>query len=105
MPVITFQQVTICLSDLPHLKHAHLNDLTTSIHHLTFEEHDDSSIDSNPIHDSHVTSADEEVEEHFPAAPLSDDVWMEEPVPDRHLCINEHSQHDFCPYPCPYSLD
>ena len=30
---------------------------------------------------------------------------MEEPVPDRHLCIHEHSQHDLCLYPCPYSLD
>ena len=31
---------------------------------------------------------------------------MEEPVPDRHLCIHEHSQlHDLCPYPCPYSLN
>ena len=31
---------------------------------------------------------------------------MDEPVPDRHLCINEQSQlHDLCPYPCPYSLD
>ena len=38
-------------------------------------------------------------------APLNDDVWMEEPVPDKHLCIHEHSQLDLCPYPCPYSLD
>ena len=31
---------------------------------------------------------------------------MEEPVPDRHLCIHEESQpHDLCPYPFPYSLD
>ena len=79
-------------------------------HHLTFEEDDDSSIDSNPIHEGHLTSADDEeeeedVEEHFPTAPLDDDVWVEEPVPDGHLCIHEHSQHDLCPYPCPYSLD
>ena len=76
--------------------------------HLTFEEDDDSSVDSNPFHDSHLTSADEEeeeVEEHFPTAPLDDDIWMEEPVADRHLCIHEHSQHDLCPYPCPYSLE
>ena len=89
-------------------------------HCLTFEEDDDSSIDSNPLHDSmeqsspteheiahHLTSADEEeeVEEHFPTAPLSDGIWIEEQVPDRHLCIHEHSQHDLCPYPCSYSLD
>ena len=29
---------------------------------------------------------------------------MEEPVLERHLCIHENSQHDLCPYPCPYSL-
>ena len=61
----------------------------------------------------HLTSANEEeeneeienAEEHFLTAPLNDDVWMKEPVPDRHLCIHEHLQHDLCPYPCPYSLD
>ena len=56
----------------------------------------------------HLTSAEEEEdeeEEHFPTVPLDDDVYMEEPVPDRHLCIHEHSQHDLFPYPCPYSLD
>ena len=67
--------------------------------HLTFDEDDNSSIDSNPLHSSteqssptehqmacHITSAEEEeVEEHFPTAPLGDDIWMEEPVPDRHL--------------------
>ena len=59
----------------------------------------------------HLTSIEEEdkeegdAEEHFPMAPLSDDVWMEEPVPDRCLCFYEHSQHDLCPYPCRYSLD
>ena len=33
-------------------------------------------------------------------------IWMEEPDPNKHLCIHEHSKpHDLCPYPCPYSLD
>ena len=83
--------------------------------YLMFDEGDDSSIDSIPLHGSmeqssaaehqmvcHLTSADEEeeLEEHFPTAPLGDDVWMQEPVPDRHICIHEHSQlHDLCPYP------
>ena len=59
----------------------------------------------------HLSSTEEdkeeekEEEEHFPTAPLNDDIWMEEPVPDMHLCIHEDSQHDLCPYPCPYSLD
>ena len=47
----------------------------------------------------------DDTEEHFPTASLDDDVWMEEPVPERHLCIHENSQHDLCPYPCPYSLN
>ena len=96
--------------------------LTTVHCHLTFEEDDDSSLDNNTLHARtehhapeehqmahHLTSADEEeeedAEEHFPTAPQNDDVWMEVPVPDRHLCLHEHSQHDMCPYPCPYSLD
>ena len=53
-----------------------------------------------------VPSEKEEVEEHFPTARLHNDVWMEEPVPDRHLCIHKQSQaHDLCPNPCPYSLE
>ena len=48
--------------------------------------------------------SDEEEEEHFPTAPLDDDVWQEEPVPDRYLCIHNQSQpHDLCPYHCLYS--
>ena len=49
---------------------------------------------------------EEEEEEDFPPAPLDDDIWLEEPVPVRHLCIHEQSQpHYQCYYPCPYSLD
>ena len=48
---------------------------------------------------------EEDAEEHFPTASLDDDVWMEEPVPDRHLYIHEDSLHDLCPYPHLYSLD
>ena len=46
---------------------------------------DDSSQDE-------INEEEEEVEEHFPTAPLDDDVWMEEPVPNRHLYIHEQSQ-------------
>ena len=86
--------------------------------HLIFEENDNSSIDSNPLHARtehylpaehqmacHLTSKDKDEEEHFPTAPLDDDICMEGPVLDRHLCIHEHSQHDLCPYPCPCSLN
>ena len=43
--------------------------------------------------------------EHFPTASLDDAVWMEEPVPERHLCIHENSWPDLCPYPYLYSLN
>ena len=33
-----------------------------------------------------ITSDDEE---DFPTAPLDDNIWLEDPVPDRHLCIHE----------------
>ena len=87
-------------------------------HHLKFEADDGSSLDNNTLlarmeHHSpvehpmacHLSNTDEEEEEHFPTAPLNDDAWMEEPVPDRHLCNHEDSQHNLCPYPCLYSLD
>ena len=71
-----------------------------------FEEDDDPSLHNNTLHARmehhspeghpmacHLTSAHKEEEEeddekHFPTAPLNDDIWMEEPVPDRHLCIH-----------------
>ena len=64
--------------------------------------------------DSHHTSTpctddpfqDATAEEDFPTAPIDDDIWLEDPVPDRHLYIHEQSQpHYQCSYPCPYSLD
>ena len=101
--------------------------LSSICHCLMFSNDDSSSTDSNPLHgrieqsspveqqmasclkdDSFqdVSSEEKEEEEQFPTAPLDDAVWMDEPVPERHLCIHEQSQpHDLCPYPCPYSLD
>ena len=48
--------------------------------------------------------AEEEVEEEdFQTVPLNDEHWDMEEIPDRHLCIHEHSlPHWLCPYPCPY---
>ena len=44
--------------------------------------------------------------EDFPTILLDNDIWLEDPVPDRHLCIHEPSQfHCQCSYPWPYSLD
>ena len=48
---------------------------------------------------------DDDAEEHFPTISLEDDICMEEPVPERHLCIHKNLHHDLCPYPCPYSLN
>ena len=98
--------------------------LTTVHCHLRFKDDDNSSINSATFHARtehhspvehplahHLSSADDnkeetdKKEEHFPTGPLHDNIWMEEPVPGRHLCIHEDSQHKLCMYPCPYSLD
>ena len=44
-------------------------------------------------------------EEHFPKAPLHNEVWSEDPILDRLLCIHErhHGPNLQCSYPCPYS--
>ena len=43
--------------------------------------------------------------EHFPTAPLDDEVWSEDPIPDRQLCIHEtpYEPNQQCSYPCLYS--
>ena len=45
-------------------------------------------------------------EEDFPTAPLDDNIWLEDPVLDRCLCIHEQSQpHFLCSYSHPYRLE
>ena len=47
---------------------------------------------------------EEDMEEDFQTVPLKDEHWNMEEIPDRHLCIHEHSlPHGLCPYPCPYA--
>ena len=47
---------------------------------------------------------EEEEEEDFQTVSLNDEHWDMEEIPDRYLCIHEHSSpHGLCPYPCPYS--
>ena len=42
-------------------------------------------------------------EEDFQTISLDNEHWTVEEIPDRHLCIHEHSlPHGLCPYPCPY---
>ena len=52
-----------------------------------------------------IAEDDNDTEEYFPTVSLDDNFWMEEPIAERHLCIHENSQHDLCPYPCPYNLN
>ena len=50
-----------------------------------------------------LEAEEEEVEEDFKTVPLNDEHWDMEEIPDRPLCIHEHSlPHRLCPYPCPY---
>ena len=53
----------------------------------------------------HVTlEAEEEEEEDFQIVPFNCGYWDMEEIPDRPLCIYEHSlPHGLCPYLCPYS--
>ena len=52
----------------------------------------------------YVNQDEEEGEkEDFPTVSLDDEHWNTEKIPDRHLCIHEHSlPHGLCPYPCQY---
>ena len=43
-------------------------------------------------------------EENFQTVPLNDEHWDMEKIPDRHLCIHDHSlPNRLYPCPCPYS--
>ena len=56
--------------------------------------------------DDPFQEATTEEEEDFPTAPLDDDIWLEDPVPGRCLCIHEQSQpHFLCSYHCTYKLE
>ena len=91
--------------------------LNTVCHCLTYQEDKESSL--NPRMEDHSPEDDilacylpriaeedkVDTEEHFPTVSLDYNTWMEEPAPKRHLCIHENSQHDLCPYPCPYTLN
>ena len=94
---------------------------------FSFSEDEDTPTDEIPLHAStaslqnHVDTPqhpsskcslnryvnldeEEEEEEDFPTVSLDDEHWYMEEIPDRHLCIHEHSlPHGLCPYPCPYS--
>ena len=46
---------------------------------------------------------EDEEEKDFKTVPLEGNHWTTEEIPDRHLCIHEHSvPHSLYPCPCPY---
>ena len=50
-----------------------------------------------------LEAEEEEEEEDFQTVPLNNEHLDMEEIPDRHLCIHEHSlPHRLCPYLCPY---
>ena len=63
-------------------------------------------VQPSPVKTSHTSDDITDEEEDFQTVTLDDDNWTTDPIPDRHLCIYEHSQpHSLCSYPCPASLD
>ena len=51
-----------------------------------------------------LEAGEEEEEEIVQTVPLNDEHWDMEEIPNRHVCIHEHSlPHGLCPYLCPYS--
>ena len=126
--------LSILLHHLPqyiHIKHTHLIDteatalyaairhlvMTKAIHQIaahSVEEQNFLHQHSNMVHHHAPTAGTDdpfqditaEEEEDFPTTSLDDDIWLEDPVPDRHLCIHKQSQpHFLCSYPCWYSLN
>ena len=72
--------------------------------HINTLQHPSSKCTLNPYVNLGDEEEEEEEEEDFPTVSLDDKHWNMEEVPDRHLCIHEHSLlHGLCPYPCPYS--
>ena len=66
------------------------------------QHHVDHHHTSTPSIDQFFT--DDATEENFPTAPLDDEFWAEDQIPDRHLCIHDTSQvTHLCHYPCPYA--
>ena len=52
---------------------------------------------------AYVNLEEGEEEENFQTVSLDNEHWNTEEIPDRHLCIHEHSlPHGLCPYPCPH---
>ena len=58
---------------------------------------------STILYEAHIHLEEEEKED-FQTVSLDDEHWTTEEIPNRPLCIHEHSlPHGLCPYPCPYA--
>ena len=57
----------------------------TCCHHLT------STPNTEQFSTDDTTSSKDSTKENLPTAPLDDDVWCEDPILDRHLCIHNTS--------------
>ena len=73
----------------PSVHHNQCNHITSTTDQFLTEACDDDTTSS---------------EEYFPTVPLDDDIWAEELVVDRHLCIHKRPDepNHQCPYHCPY---
>ena len=66
--------------------------------------------DSRSTPSKHTIATSEHLEDEaneekdFQTIPLDNEHWATEDIPERPLCIHEHSlPHGLCPYPCPYA--
>ena len=51
-----------------------------------------------------LAAEEEDMEEDFQTVPLHDEHWDMDEIPDRTLCVHEHTlPHGLCPYPCLYT--
>ena len=57
-----------------------------------------------PKHVHHIRQRRKRYGRGFPNCTLKDEQWNLKEIPDRPMCIHEHSlAHGLCPYPCPFA--
>ena len=83
-------------------------DETPSLHNTLPVQHHTETFQQLPskciLHMYTLEAEEEDMEKDFQTVPLDDEHWDMEEIPERTLCIHEHSlPHGLCPYPCPYA--
>ena len=90
--MMTLQQMTFHLLTVPAVLQYHIDTLQQPSSKYTLNAYVTLEVEK------------EGEEEDFQTVLLNEEHWDMEEIPDRHLCIHEHSlPHGLCPYPCPYS--